>query len=509
LKKAAETKKILNAIIDIHNRPTLSDQGAGFVSLVAQCLPVPLVRLYSLDTTGTTYRLLAATGDGNYSDDSCHEIDVAHPNVKRLFRSGARQFQTNDSGGLFHSFLPTEFTNGSRELKRVLAVPLRVDRHNTGILIIADSRTSEFTQEEINTVTNISRRIVPGLEKSYLHERTADRERDVTVLHSCCSIISSSHDYPAVFEDFAIELGAIVDIDWASLMIIEDEVITVLASYSTTDTSWKPGESMLLEGTATESVKSTGTALMEPDLERESLFVGDVYHLNEGIRSVICAPICAGDGVIGSLIVGSRKPDAFCQRQVEFLSRLARQISFPIKSTRLYMKALQESNYDKLTGLFNRRSMDEHIAGEVNRHSRYGGVFTLILFDLDAMKHINDHFGHLAGDGILARTGKVIKEVIRNVDKAFRYGGDEFALILPNTVSNAAVQVSERVRKELSEQLIVDDMTVTASFGLASWPADGVEPDELIAAADGALYEAKNRGGNRSCSAHESRCRFF
>ena len=91
-----------------------------------------------------------------------------------------------------------------------------------------------------------------------------------------------------------------------------------------------------------------------------------------------------------------------------------------------------------------------------------------------------------------------MKDSIRSADQAFRYGGDEFAILLPNTSASGAVIVAERLREILGTKLIIDDMTITASIGLASWPANGPEAHDIVAAADAALYRAKNEGGNKS-----------
>jgi diguanylate cyclase (GGDEF)-like protein len=224
-----------------------------------------------------------------------------------------------------------------------------------------------------------------------------------------------------------------------------------------------------------------------------------VYHRKQGIRSIACAPIITLDEtVIGSLSVAVSKPNAYNTRQAEFLGELAVQISGPIQNSLMFEKVLKKSRYDELTGLFNRRTMDEQMITEVSRHSRYGGVFSLILLDLDSMKQINDQYGHLIGDGLLSSTGNILKENIRSADQAFRYGGDEFAILLPNTSPSGAVVVAERIRELLETKLIINDVNITASVGLASWPMDGSEAHNIVAIADAALYKAKSEGGNRS-----------
>ena len=138
------------------------------------------------------------------------------------------------------------------------------------------------------------------------------------------------------------------------------------------------------------------------------------------------------------------------------------------------------------------------INSEIGRHSRYGGIFSLIILDLDSFKAFNDNYGHLAGDKLLEQASDVMKKAIRSADQAFRYGGDEFAILLPQTTIDAAYRVAERVRKRIASEVKTNHLLVTASLGLASWPVDGIGPSEIIAASDKALYQAKQSGGNRS-----------
>ncbi|MBI2329019.1 MAG: GGDEF domain-containing protein, partial [Chloroflexi bacterium] len=216
-------------------------------------------------------------------------------------------------------------------------------------------------------------------------------------------------------------------------------------------------------------------------------------------------PLISRHRLIGILVLGKKQSGSYSPEDFSLLTDVADQVAVSMEKeylreqlAQLYAEAAEKARVDELTGLFNRRSLNEVMASEISRYSRYGGVFSLIILDLDLFKAYNDTYGHLAGDELLRQIGGITRKAIRNSDQAFRYGGDEFAILLPNTSTNAATQVAERVRKQVVSKVIADDIQVTISLGLATWPGDGREANELIAAADAALYYAKQNGGNQS-----------
>jgi diguanylate cyclase (GGDEF)-like protein len=126
-------------------------------------------------------------------------------------------------------------------------------------------------------------------------------------------------------------------------------------------------------------------------------------------------------------------------------------------------------------------------------------MFSLIMLDVDLFKAYNDIYGHLAGDEVLRRIGEYIGSSIRSVDMAFRYGGDEYTIFMPETQLDGAYRVAERIRKTIESKTSSRVMPVTVSLGIANWPIDGVMKEEIIARADAALYRAKQAGRNRTC----------
>ena len=379
-----------------------------------------------------------------------------------------------------------------------LFIPLISRDKLVGILVLDKRQSGRYSLGDFNLLEEVTSRVAVSMEKEYLREQLREREEELSVINRSSSIITSSLDIQITYDGFIKELKRVVDVSWAAITLIEENEIYFLALSSEIGSAWQVGERIPSKGTATEWIATHRKALIEPDLSQESRFAMGEYHLEQGVRSIIYLPLIVKDKAIGSLIVASCKPNVYSQRHEKLLEQLASQIAMPIENSRLYAKAEQEARLDELTGLLNRRSLDELISSEISRHSRYGGVFSLAILDLDSFKAFNDSHGHLAGDKLLKKIGGIMKSAIRSVDQAFRYGGDEFALLLPQTNLDAAYQVAERVRKQVASKVKADYIPVTLSLGLAIWPTDGIGPNEIIAAADAALYHAKRGGGNQT-----------
>ncbi|MBI2313118.1 MAG: diguanylate cyclase [Betaproteobacteria bacterium] len=164
---------------------------------------------------------------------------------------------------------------------------------------------------------------------------------------------------------------------------------------------------------------------------------------------------------------------------------------------RLEEELRRQSVTDALTGVYNRRHLDEVLLAEHARARRYSLSLSVLMLDVDHFKRFNDQHGHDTGDRVLKAIATTLKGALRNHDIACRYGGEEFMAILPNTTQSGGYAVAERLRKDI-EELAVEGLKVTASIGVGTFPHVGQDsPEALIQAADGALYQAKNSGRNR------------
>lgn len=165
---------------------------------------------------------------------------------------------------------------------------------------------------------------------------------------------------------------------------------------------------------------------------------------------------------------------------------------------------LNLSNIDGLTGIYNRRHFDERLVQEFKRHSRKDQHFSVVLMDIDNYKEINDNYGHLSGDIVLQEIAKFLRLALREQDIVARYGGDEFAVILPETGKEGAVTVLSRIARDIASRSFPAASgetvpKVTISAGVSSYPVDGLTPEDLVSQADEALYRAKKGGRDQVC----------
>ena len=206
-----------------------------------------------------------------------------------------------------------------------------------------------------------------------------------------------------------------------------------------------------------------------------------------GAASMVCVPLVVEDEVAGVLKVYADHVNAFDESDVAILGQLSATIAAHMVRAGEFERKTVESRQDMLTDLANRRAYEERLAVEVARAERYGHPLSLVLFDLDGFKRVNDEEGHPAGDDALRRVADAIRHT-RLSDDCYRIGGDEFALVLPETPEDGAAIAADRVAAEIADRLRTAG--VTASYGIAPHGA-AATADELHATADERLLAAK------------------
>ncbi len=482
----------------IHSVPTLKELGSDFISLIAQSLACQRSCL-----------LFPEAGNGSFNarfvyppveDNPMGNFKLKQDSPVVTWLKREKTILPKGDLVIFPEF--QSIWHEEREEIQLAGVEIFVPLMNRGelvaVLAVSERRDGKlYSVEDIDSLESIAAQVAASMEKEYFHEQLREQDKEITLINRLTTIITSSVSIQGIFDGFAQELKEVVDVDWAAIGLIDGNELCLSALSGTIVSPWQRGERIPLKGTATEWVCRERKSLYEADLVRYHRFWTGEHYLQQGIRSIVYLPLSIKEQGIGSLILATLKPNAYNHRQIMLLEQVALQIATPIENAQLYARAEQRSRIDELTGLFNRRHFEERLKEEIARHSRYGNLFSIFLIDLDSFKTYNDVYGHPSGDVLLSQIGNIIKSSIRDADQAFRYGGDEFVVVLPHTAVEDARVVAERVRVQIAGEMEKKGIAVTCSIGLACYPSDGVMAGELVTVADTALYYAKRTGGNR------------
>jgi len=217
-------------------------------------------------------------------------------------------------------------------------------------------------------------------------------------------------------------------------------------------------------------------------------------------RSFMAVPLRTAATCIGALALCAREGERFSADELRTLSALADYTAIALSNARNFEKVRELTVLDDHTALYNSRHLYRVLEAESVRAVRYRRPLSVIFFDLDLFKQVNDAYGHQAGSDLLREVGQLLRALLRATDVPVRYGGDEFVVILPETTREQAAAVAGRLRDALQANPFLRSrdlaVSVTASFGIATWPEDGETGEDLLRAADAAMYRAKGAGRN-------------
>ncbi len=255
-------------------------------------------------------------------------------------------------------------------------------------------------------------------------------------------------------------------------------------------------------GGLTHEILERGEVFIVDDTARADFFTNPLA-IEEGIRSLIAVPLKIHKRTIGVLYLDDFKAREFEAEKLELLSVLSSFATMSIDHARLYARTLQLACTDGLTGLYNPRQFKKTFIEEVARAKRYSKPLAVILLDVDDFKKFNDTYGHPNGDIVLQEMAVMLKELLRDCDSLFRYGGEEFVTLLPETPLAEAVKVAERIRifVETESPRFLAGITkthgITVSVGVAALPDHGSDTQSLLQKVDDLMYQAKKDGKNK------------
>jgi diguanylate cyclase (GGDEF)-like protein len=245
-------------------------------------------------------------------------------------------------------------------------------------------------------------------------------------------------------------------------------------------------------------VAETGEAVLVEDVKKDPRFTAKFDELTHtDTQSVVCVPIRGREKVLGVIeLINCLGRESFRKEDIPILKNLADYVAIALENARYIQRIHALTITDDCTALYNARHLHFVLDAEIYRSTRYNYEFSVIFIDLDHFKQVNDTYGHLVGSKLLWMIGDLIKGHLRLIDYAFRYGGDEFVVLLPQTPKESALMVVRRLRDLLNSSLFFTEeglnIKVTASFGVAAFPTDARTRKEVLRLADEAMYLVKN-----------------
>lgn len=405
--------------------------------------------------------------------------------------------RTQDSSGLAYA----------RELGIFATVSIPDLMSLRGIDVAIDASGSDKAARQIAEFCPDGTEVISGLSLSFMWNMVDERirrEKDQRALYDIGLMLTTANSQDDVLKSILKSATDLIEAPAASIALYheEDHTLELCCSQGFSEGFIEVSRWPVRKGGLSDKIINSNAPMVfentnsVPGLDNSTM-------LSEGIRAIAAVPLKARGRTVGVLYVDDFKVRQFDDREISLLGLLAHQAALAIEKAQL----LEEKEYiaatDGLTGLYNHRRFKEQLAAEVDRASRYSQTFCLAMFDLDFFKTINDRLGHTKGDEVLAAVAQSLSSAIRNTDFCARYGGEEFAVILPHSTLHESHFVVEKIRKAISdvnvEGVSGSRLRLTASAGVADFPACGETADAMISAADSALIQAKRSGRDRVC----------
>ncbi len=326
----------------------------------------------------------------------------------------------------------------------------------------------------------------------------------IEALYGVAQVISQSSTIDAMLDEALDKVCDVMDTESGCIFMLDcdDKALKLKACKGLPESIVPKVSTIMLTEQGIEGLMDLTGPITDIDDTQD---VVDVYEIREvvaalGRKTIVAVPFFRGKDLQGLIVVFTTKKRTFSGEDLDLFTAIANEIAVGLNNIMLLEKTRDLSVTDELTGLYNRRHFFEMLDVEMNRAGRTKRPFSLVMLDLDGFKEYNDKFGHINGDAALQAFSQMLKASIRKSDLAFRYGGDEFALILPIADAARAKKIMQRARSIWQEspvtQAPVAGGHVDFSTGIAEYPENAESADGMVFLADAALYQAKRKGGH-------------
>jgi diguanylate cyclase (GGDEF)-like protein len=399
------------------------------------------------------------------------------------------------------------------------------------MLVVRGPWQEGFGRRRSKTLRAVLPALALILERRLSASRAVRQRHQLSALANITRVLSESENLDTVLTSIAKTIAAVTGVNYVSIDLVNPDGTVRLRCFNSSREGWEQLRERWKRGASRpdqvrDEVLRSRKPMLFADAQNDERLPerGRNYFAQTLIRSTGVLPLVAKDEVLGVLSVASHRPLEFRPADVELLEGLAAQVASALKGIEMYQEIvdsrselqrlneqLQESmsiqhhlaRTDPLTGIPNRRYLQEALEAECSRSARYGHQLSMAMVDIDHLKQVNDAHSHQYGDEVIRHIARLARDTCRQADVVARYGGDEFVFLLPVTGLEDAAKLAERFRLRLAERPIItgggETITITVSQGVVEWDANTMsEPACLIDEADQALYAAKADGRNRT-----------
>jgi diguanylate cyclase (GGDEF)-like protein len=385
----------------------------------------------------------------------------------------------------------------------LVACPLVARGKSIGVIVLANKLDRwGFRQSDLELTTLLAPHISVFLDNALLYRSSEEKVAQLTSLIRVIDAISTVSNLDQLYNLALDVIRGLFAVEKALINIIntKTELMETVRSFGYSEEYTARHLSHPFETVSDCFVLRHDTTFLSMDVDGDTRCPNML--VDPETRSVLCVPIRSGKKIYGILHMASRYQSAFDEEDATLANAIGEQIGLAVESAQLFEEINRLAITDELTGLYNIRYLRRVMSEEVKRSIRYNRPLSFIMLDIDFFKIYNDLHGHPRGDEVLRILSGLLQQNTRDVDTVFRYGGEEFSVIIPEVGKQEAYRMAERIRRVIQEHLFPyeEDQpggNLTVSIGVANLPDDAEEGDELIDMADRALYRAKQSGRNR------------
>ncbi|HYL15078.1 MAG TPA: diguanylate cyclase [Terriglobales bacterium] len=375
-----------------------------------------------------------------------------------------------------------------------LAVPLMVREEVLGVLDCQSENVGGFDSETIDLLTLFSTQASMALQNARLHALERRRAQQLEAINTIAQQMTVVLELSELLAKVCWLVEKAFQLDHVSVLLKEEEDLALRAHEGRLTLRIPEGTRLPAGVGLWGQALITGKSLIVNDIQKDAGYIG----LFEETASQMCIPLLSFGQTLGVLVLDSTHTAAFHSSDRPTLESVADICANAIQNAHHVERVRQLAYIDGLTGIFNRRFFELRITQEIERAKRFDSGLSVIILDIDQFKRLNDEFGHLLGDEVLRQISSVFSQHLRKIDVVCRYGGEEFAILLPQTGVEQALRVADKLRAIVEGwQFPGVPRPVTISAGTAAFPRHGTTRDELVQAADAGMYAAKQAGRNR------------